>query len=177
MRRPSPKFVQECLELLGLEEANPVFTPGHKGLDESSSDVPLDQAEVALYRTVVGKLLYVSEEFPEYMFAVKECSRELREPTSGSFRRLKHLVRFLKGRAGVCTCFRPVESSTIDVYVDSKWGNCKVTRKSSDCVLLMVHGCLLYASCKTHSFIAQSSGEAEMAAIHRGGLMGILRKN
>jgi hypothetical protein len=57
--------------------------------------------------------------------------------------------------------------------VDSNWAGCPLTSKSTDCVQVFVADCLVYSSAKTQAIISQSSGEAELMAIHRGACFGV----
>ena len=54
-RRPLKRFVNECAELLGLQQAKTAKTPGSKSLIDIAEDVvPASAAEHTLYRTCVG---------------------------------------------------------------------------------------------------------------------------
>ena len=48
------------INVFGLEEAKPVMTPSVKRTPTTESLVELEGERPALYRTVVGKLLYMS---------------------------------------------------------------------------------------------------------------------
>jgi hypothetical protein len=91
--------------------------------------------------------------------------------------RLKHLVRHLSARDRVINTCSGISDGKITVWTDSDWAGCKTSQKSTDCVLCMFGGSVFYASRKTQAFVAQSSGEAEMAGIHRGGLVGVFCQN
>ncbi len=94
-------------------------------------------------------------------------------PTSNGMLLLKHLVRYMKTTTGNCVVYKPtVGATTVEVVVDSNWAGCPLTSKSTDCVQVFAADCLVYSSAKTQAIISQSSGEAELMAIHRGACFG-----
>ena len=58
----NPKYIQNVMNVLGLEEAKPVMTPSVKRTPTTESLVELEGERRAMYRTVVGKLLYMCQE-------------------------------------------------------------------------------------------------------------------
>ncbi len=70
LRQPACQFVSENVKLIGLQSANNTITPATK--DNKDDDGEFEGDHIILYRTVVGKLMYVSEEFPEAMYQIKE---------------------------------------------------------------------------------------------------------
>ena len=59
----------------GLEEAKPVMTSSVKRTPTTESLVKLEGERRAMYRTVVGKLLYMCQERVDVMYSVKETAR------------------------------------------------------------------------------------------------------
>jgi hypothetical protein len=81
VKRISPKFASECVELLGLGSANPMKAPSTKAIWQVvEDDKPLESSDISLYQTCVGKLLYSSEEHIDSMYIIKELSRKLQAP-------------------------------------------------------------------------------------------------
>ena len=58
----NPKHIQNVINVLGLEEAKPVMTPSVQRTPTTESLVELEGERRAMYRTVVGKLLYMCQE-------------------------------------------------------------------------------------------------------------------
>ena len=73
----SPKHIFYVVNVLGLEEAKPVMTPSVKRTPMAESLVELEGERRAMYRTVVGKLLYISQERADVMYSVKETARKI----------------------------------------------------------------------------------------------------
>ena len=71
------------------------------------SEEPLDLEHNSLYRSVVGKLQWEAPVRPGCAFAVTELARGLNIPTIASFRRLKHLLRRIKGKLHYTILLQP----------------------------------------------------------------------
>ena len=93
----NPKYIRNVINVLGLEEAKPVMTPSVKRTPTTESLVELEGERRAMYRTVVGKLLYMCQERADVMYSVKETARKITCPTESDEMNLKRFVRYLKG--------------------------------------------------------------------------------
>ena len=177
--RPVDKFIDQSLEALGLVDANTTTSPASKSLEVCKEDeVPLTEEQAKTFRHVVCKLMHVQEDYIQAQFSIKEASRVLSSPSLGDMMRLKHMVRFLKGCKGVERTFaKPSEELKIITFTDSDWAKCRTTRKSTDMVIVTLNGMPIYNSSKTQVFLAQSSGEAELGGIHRGGVQSLFTRN
>ena len=79
-----------------MEASNPAS--GTATLKQSTNDdAPLDAQEHADYRRAVGKLQWLTYTRPDISFATKELARDLQQPTQQSLRKVKHLLRYLRG--------------------------------------------------------------------------------
>ena len=161
---------------MGLEQAKPAKTPG------SSSSKPADTSELigkelSNFRTCVGKLIYVKDEYHAASFAIKELTRSMQKPSVNDMECLRHCVRFLMGQLERGTLYSSRHSPEIVAFVDSDWAKCRKTRKSSDCVCLYVNSCVVHFSVKTQGLHAMSTAEAELAGIHRGAVNCVLLQN
>jgi hypothetical protein len=56
---------------------------------------PLDKAEAKKFRGVVARLNYLSGDCPDLQFPVKQCTREMANPTWGSWKGVKKIARYL----------------------------------------------------------------------------------
>ena len=110
---------------------------------------------------------------PETQYAVKECCRQMSQPTERSLRALKRLGRFIEGRPRLVLSMSFQELSPLDVYVDSDYAGCPRTRKSTSggCAMLGAH--LIKSWSSTQKSLSLSSGEAELYSIVKGIATGI----
>ena len=113
----------------------------------------------------MGKLANVQEDLVMQQHSWQRRSRFLSAPTVPAMGALKHLVRHLKGQLGVVQVQSPdLEDKCIRVRVDSNFApSTHEKRHSKDCVHAFVYGVRVYNSSKDQGFMAQSSGEAELA--------------
>ena len=72
----NPKYIRDVITILSLEEAKPVTTASMKRTPTTESLVELENERRAMYRTVVGKLLYMCQERADIMYSVRETARK-----------------------------------------------------------------------------------------------------
>ena len=94
-------------------------------------------------------------------------------PSKHAWKALKRLCRYLAGAPRLVYVYEQQEVSAIDVYTDTDWAGCPVTRKSTSggCVMLGRH-CMKHWS-STQSSTALSSGGAEFGGVIRGAGQGL----
>ena len=79
--KPLAKLFDSLLSCAGLENCNPVHSPGVRSESRAPDEKPLvGPAEHSLYRTIVGKLMLIAAERPDIQFCVKECARGVQSP-------------------------------------------------------------------------------------------------
>ena len=94
-----------------METSNPAATPGTATLKQATNDeAPLDKQEHADYRRAVGKLQWLTYTRPDISFSTKELARDLQQPTQQSLRKLKHLLRYLRGTQQYKMIIRPTHT-------------------------------------------------------------------
>ena len=95
----NPKYIRNVINVVGLEEAKPVMTPSVKRTPTTESLVELEGERRAMYRTVVGKLLYMCQERADVMYSVKETARKITCPTESVEMILKRFCEILERRS------------------------------------------------------------------------------
>ena len=73
----NPEYIRDVITVLGLEGSRPVSTPSVKRTPTTESLVELENEKGAVYRTPVGKLLYMCQERADIMCSVKETARKM----------------------------------------------------------------------------------------------------
>ena len=128
----NPKYIRNVINVLGLEEAKPVMTPSVKRTPTTESLVELEGERRAMYRTVVGKLLYMCQERADIMYSVKETARKITCPTESDEMNLKRIVRYLKGAPSAKSLIEIITPSKfVNVFTDSDWAGQATTCKST----------------------------------------------
>ena len=100
--KPTAKYVDECLDIVQLQNAKAVMTPltEQKSLNLQDETTACDQVQHAcdqvqhsLFRAVVGKLQYITGVRPDLMFATKCLSYKLASPALADVTRAKKVLR------------------------------------------------------------------------------------
>ena len=171
----SQKYIDTILDLYGMKDAKPVATTGTVTINKTVPDTPLSPEEHKVYRTAVGKLLWLALVRGDIAYATKELSRDVTAPTMQSAAKCKHLLRYLIGTRMCVLRLRPSYQLAngncavdINVYVDTDWAGCSKTRKSTSGSTVNVLGCNVVSTARTQGTLALSSGEAELYAIGQG---------
>ena len=93
---------------------------------QGSSRQELSEDEAQIYRSVVGKLLFISKDRPDLGFAVKELCRDVKNPLGRSWRKLKRCLRYLAGSRDLGIFMKKSDRASakrpkLEVFVDSDW--------------------------------------------------------
>ena len=174
--KPSAKYVDECLDIVQLQNAKAVMTPltEQKSLNLHDKTTACDQVQHSLFRAVVGKLQYITGVRPDLMFATKCLSYKLASPTLADLTRAKKVLRYLKGtrELNLYLTIPALKSNDLNKtlkhitgYSDADWAGDPVTRKSTSCTLCYVDQFPLSSECRGQGTVALSSGESEIYAL------------
>ncbi len=126
-----------------------------------------------MYRSCVARANYLAQDRADIAYAVKEACRDMANPTTSSWEKVKRVVRYLKGEPRVVYEYNWQNHEDITVYVDTDWAGCFKTRKSTSGGAIMRGGHLLKHWSSTQQTIALSSGEAELKGIVKGAAEGL----
>ena len=155
-----PEYIATLLKETKMEASNPASAPGTATLKRSTNDdAPLDAQERADYRRTVGKLQWLTYTRPDISFATKELARDLQQPTQHGLRKMKHLLRYLRGTQQYKMILRTMrtpqtkEPIDLNIYVDADWAGCPMM------------GSVVQFGSRTQAVVALSSAESELYAI------------
>ena len=157
--KKTKKFVKQRLGSKAAKHAERMTSGGEDLQGEAAT----------MYRALSARLLYLSMDRPEVAFASKELCRHFAHPTKVGVEALKRAVRFLIGMPRLVWNF-PFQKRTADlkVYVDTDFGGCQTTRRSTSGGVAMRGRHPIKHWSLTQTTIALSSGEAELGGICRG---------
>ena len=129
----------------------------------------LDEEEATMYRALSARLLYLSMGRPEVAYAAQEFCRHFSHPTKTGVEALKRAVRFLVGLPRLVWAFPfQTHSRKLQVCVDTDFGGCQTTRRSTSGGIAMIGQHPIKHWSLDQMTIALSSGEAELSGICRG---------
>jgi hypothetical protein len=172
-----PKHVQEILKAFNLtQESRGISIPvDPDAISPEDEEEMLVGKEITNFRGLAARANYLGQDRCDVQYAAKEVSRGMAKPSKGSMLRMKRLARYLlEVPEGILT-YHSDEAGLdkIEVFVDSDWAGCKVTRKSTSGGAIAWGGGLLKSWSTTQGSIALSSGEAEFYAAVKGCKEGI----
>ena len=155
------------MEHLGLSgNSKPVGTPSAEKTNEN--EAALSSEDALVYRALVARANYLSQDRVDIGYAVKELCRRMSKPSIADWESLKRLGRYLVDKTRAVIGFPYQEQpETIEVYVDTDHAGCLETRKSTSGGIAM-HGSHNKAWSSTQQVIALSSGEAEYYGMVKG---------
>jgi hypothetical protein len=161
-------YVDELLARFGLMDCQPVGTPIVVRLSNMDRGKPISKEEHAVYRNMVGSLLYLScWSRPDICFAVSELSRFVADPGETHLKAAKRVLRYLKGTREFRLNYSRPEDAMLNQlwgFVDSDWAGCPDSRKSTTGYVLMLNGAAISWKSKRQNVVALSSAEAEFMA-------------
>ena len=189
--QPNKGYVPKLVNMFQLELKKPKSVPHHVNLQIYNPETfkesdALCPAEATKFRSGLGITLYVSHDRPDIQHAVRILSSYMSMPSKNALVWLKHLCLYLKGTEDAGVFFHECEFGTmlpdhwniehglqqrpgradvtVEVYSDSNWGGCSVTRKSTSSACIAVCGCIVHSHSRGQGSIALSSCEAELIA-------------
>ncbi|CAL2277744.1 unnamed protein product [Prunus armeniaca] len=120
-----------------------------------------EQADEAIYRQIVGSLLYLTATRPNIMFAASLLARFMHGPTRKHMGTAKRVLRYIQGTFDYDIAYEKGKKARLIGYCDSNWsGSEDDLRSTSGCAFNLGSGVFSWASVKQSS-VALSTAEAE----------------
>ena len=134
----------------------------------------LEAERATMYRSLVARGNFLSQDRTDIQYAVKELSRDMSKPSERSWEGLKRLGRYLLGKERYVVKFEYQEwEGKLSVWTDTDYAGCLRTRKSTSGGLVRLGKHLVKSWSNTQSVIALSPGEAEYYGMVKGGSVGL----
>ncbi|CAL5439703.1 unnamed protein product [Camellia sinensis] len=168
------KYVERVIEKFNMKDAKPVSTPlaNHFKLSKNScpsSTKERQEMEAIPYSSAVGSLMYAMVSTrPDIAHAVGVVSRFLSNPGKEHWEAVKWILRYLKGTAKMCLCFRDAKP-VLEGYTDSDMAGDLDGRKSTSGLLFTFAGGAVSWQSKLQKCVALSTTEAEYIAAAEAG--------
>ena len=160
---------------MGILDCKGVGTPGAKETKhDDDDDRPLGQKEGNKMRRLIAILNYVAQDRADLGFSVKECARQMSNPTGRTAKAIARIAKYLKRHPRRPQIFKwQRDPAHLSVYTDADWAGCERTRKSTSGGVIMrgLHTRKHWS--KTQSGIALSSAESELMAIIKASVEGL----
>jgi hypothetical protein len=121
LRMHQTEYALSILQQFGMEHCNPSYTPLPEGLLLSKhSTTPL--VDATLYRTLVGKLLFLTKTRPDISHAVGVVSRFMQDPQESHLQAAKHILRYVRRFPDLGLLFQQGEEIGLRGYTDADYG-------------------------------------------------------
>lgn len=131
------KDAEDLLYIAGMSGRTPVSTPLPQQLNRVPDESTLFP-QPTYFRSLAGKLQYLTLTRPDFLFAVNYICQKMHAPTETNFHLLKRVLRYLRGTTHLGLLFHSNTNSTVKAYSNSDWVRCQDTRRSTGgfCTLL-----------------------------------------
>lgn len=158
------QYAERVLETYRMTTTHPVSTP----CDTSNSNSALSlKSPTFPYREAVGSLMYLAVMTrPDLAFAVGVASRHLESPTEEDVRRVKQILKYVKGTTELALAFpaNSQQEARLFGFCDSDYAGDGDTRRStSGYAFLLGRSCISWRS-ERQRVVATSTTEAEYIA-------------
>ena len=157
------KYVLDLLKETGMLGAKPANIPmDHKVQLFEEGSKPVDSKS---YRSLVGKLLYVTVTRPDIALAVSKVSQFMDKPTEVHWNAAIMILRYLKSSPGKGLLFRKGGTLEIVAYSDADYAGSVVDRKSTTGFSVFLGDNLISWRSKKQNVVSRSSAESEYRAM------------
>ncbi|XP_056692165.1 uncharacterized mitochondrial protein AtMg00810-like [Spinacia oleracea] len=158
------KFTKSLLSDCGFDLHKSVVTPLSINTKLYADEgLPYDAPEH--YRTLVGKLNFLTHTRPDLCFAVQLLSQFMHMPRIPHVTALQHVLRYVAHTAGQGIILKAADSLTLQAFSDSDWAACPNTRKSITGYVLLLGNSPVSWKSKQQGTVSKSSSEAEYRAM------------
>ncbi|XP_071687857.1 uncharacterized mitochondrial protein AtMg00810-like [Rutidosis leptorrhynchoides] len=146
-------------------------------LDQKPSNVPLDLntklsadegtplEDPSLYRTLVGKLIYLTITRPDLSYAAQALIQFGQNPRTSHLTALYKILRYVKICPGQGLHFPLDTQLKLKAFCDSDWANCPTSRRSITGYCIFLGSCLISWKSKKKKVVSRSSTEDEYRAL------------
>ncbi|KAG7536992.1 Reverse transcriptase RNA-dependent DNA polymerase [Arabidopsis suecica] len=158
------KYTLELLDYAGLLACRPSSIPMEPNQKMSHDDGGelIDNQES--YRSIVGKLVYLTITRPDITFAVGTLSQHTAKPRENHWKVVIKLLHYLKGTVGQGLFNSSDPSMVFSAYADSDFSTCPDSRRSVSGYCVFLGNSLISWKSKKQDICSRSSAEAEYRA-------------
>ncbi|GJT76414.1 reverse transcriptase domain-containing protein [Tanacetum coccineum] len=158
------KYAFDLIKHAGLTHTKHAKTPLDPNIKLTyDSATPLTNS--SHYRTLVGKLIYLTITRPDITFAAQLLSQFSHSPHTTHLKALQRVLRYIKLSLGQGLFFSRTNPLTLQAYCDSDWATCPASRRSVTGFGVFLGDSLISWQSKKQAVVSRSSTEAEYRAL------------
>ncbi|GKC13372.1 hypothetical protein Tco_1010154 [Tanacetum coccineum] len=154
------KYVAEILKNFVFIEVKTASTP-METLKPLLKDEDGEEADVHMYRLIIGSLMYLISSRPDIMFVVCACARYQVNPKVLNLHVVKRFFRYLKGQPKLGLWYPKDSPFDLVAYIDSDYVGASLDRKSTTGGCQFLECRLISWQCKKQTMVANSTTKAE----------------
>ena len=112
------KYAKNIVKKFGMENAchKRTSAPTHLKLSKDEKGVDVDQS---LYRSMIGRLLYLTANRPDITFVVGVCARYQAEPKTSHINQVKRIFKYINGTSEYDMLYSHGSDSMLVGYCDA----------------------------------------------------------
>lgn len=158
------KFTKELLQECNMDLSQIAKTPLHVHL-KLAADTGEFFSDPVLYRSLVGKLNFLTHTRPDLSYVVQTLSQYMHQPRLQHYTALHHVMRYPAGTIGQGILLSATPQLTLKAYSDSDWASCPDTRRSVIGYVMLLGSSPVSWKSKKQATVSKSSAEAEYRAM------------
>ncbi|XP_010463099.1 PREDICTED: uncharacterized protein LOC104743749 [Camelina sativa] len=158
------KYALDIVADHGNLGSRPAYTPVEQN-HQLATDDGLLLTNPKSYRRLVGRFLYLLHTRPELSYFVHVLAQFMQTPREAHLEAALRVVRYLAGSPGHGILLQSSPDLTIDVYCDSDWSSCPLTRRSLSAYVVLLGGSPVSWKTKKQKTVSHYSAEAEYRAM------------
>lgn len=161
------QYFQDILDRFELHNIRPVSTPADPTVTlQSTNSGTASPAFKKWYQAMVGSLNWpAGVSRPDIAFATGRVGRYSSNPSQEHMDAVERIYAYIRGTMDLCLAYNENSSQdTLEAFVDSDWGACADTRRSTSGWLIKLARAPISWSSKRQRTVALSSTEAEYMA-------------
>jgi hypothetical protein len=164
LRMHQTDYALHILKHFGMEHCTPSHTPLPEGtvLSKDSATPPVD---ATLYRTLVGKLLFLTKTRPDITHAVSVVSRFMHSPREAHLQAAKHILRYVRRFPDLGLFYQQGEENSLRGYTNADYGQDIDDRISVSAYIFFLGNSPISWNSKKQSSTSRSSCESEYRAL------------
>lgn len=158
------KFAKELLESSTCDFSQKPCTPLPVHLKLNNSDGIL-VSDPEYYRSLVGKLNYLTNTRPDLSYTVQTLSQFMHAPRLPHLSTLHHTLRYLASTLTQGIMLQASDHLNLQAFSDADWASCMDSRRSITGYILLFGKSPITWKSKKQSTISRSSAETEYRAM------------
>ena len=160
------KFTKELLKEARIEIGShkSVVTPLPINL-KLTAEGGDEYSDPSIYRSLVGKLNFLTHTRPDLSFTVQHLSQFLQCPRVPHYQALLHTLNYVASTAGQGIILNASNKLILQAFTDSDWGACQDTRRSISGYIMLLGKSPISWKSKKQGIVSKSSAEAEYRAM------------